>query len=120
MAHKVPGRARRHKPAEVRRDRRRAQQQTVRRALGEQMATVIRTGIEAALEAEMTALVGRPKYARRATAPLQATGARGSRCGQDWARRGARAGHDPRTLLTGLAAGVGRGPRVAWICRGAV
>jgi transposase-like protein len=120
MAHKVPGRARRHKPAEVRRDRRRAQQQTVRRALGEQIATVIRTGIEAALEAEMSALVGRAKYARRATAPLRATGARCSRCGQDWARRWVRAGHYTRTLLTVLAAVVVRVPRVACICRGTV
>jgi transposase-like protein len=120
MAHKVSGRARRHKPAEVRRDRRRAQQQTVRRALGEQIATVIRTGSEAALEAEMTALVGRAKYARRATAPLRATGARCSRCGQDWARRWVRAGHYTRTLLTVLAAVVVRVPRVACICRGTV
>jgi len=120
MAHKVPGRARRNKPAEVRRDRRRAQQQTVRRALGEQIATVIRAGIEAALEAEMTALVGRAKYARRATAPLRATGARCSRCGQDWARRWVRAGHYSRTLLTVLAAVVVRVPRVACICRGTV
>jgi transposase-like protein len=120
MAQKVPGRARRNKPAVVRRDQRRAQQQTVRRALGEQIATVIRTGIEAALEAEMTALVGRAKYARRATAPLRATGARCSRCGQDWARRWVRAGHYTRTLLTVLAAVVVRVPRVACICRGTV
>ena len=87
MGQRVAGPRRRSKPTPVSRERRRAQQRAVRRRLGGAIAAVIRDAIEAALEAEVTALAGRARYARRAAAPLRRAGVRCSQCGQDWAPR---------------------------------
>jgi transposase-like protein len=120
MAQRVAGGRGRRKPPPVSRARRRAQQQAVRRRLGAAVAAVLRTEIEAALEAEVTALLGRAWYARRGTAPLRPAGVCCSRCGQDWAPRLVRAGHYTRTLLTALAAVEISVPRVGCRCRGTV
>jgi putative transposase len=120
MGQRVAGGRGRRKPPPVSRARRRAQQQAVRRRVGAAVATVLRTELEAALEAEVTALLGRPWYARRGTAPLRPAGVVCSRCGQDWAPRLVRAGHYTRTLLTALAAVELRVPRVGCRCRGTV
>jgi hypothetical protein len=120
MGQRVAGGRGRRKPPSVSRERRRTQQQAVRRRLGAAVALVIRAELEAALDAEVTALIGRPWYARRAAAPLRPAGVVCSRCGQDWAPRLVRAGHYTRTLLTALAAVVVRVPRVGCRCRGTV
>jgi len=120
MGQRVAGGRGRRKPAPVSRARRRAQQQAVRRRVGAAVADVIRAEIEAALEAEVTALIGRAWYARRGAAPLRPAGVVCSRCGQDWAPRLVRAGHYTRTLLTTLAAVEVRVPRVGCRCRGTV
>jgi hypothetical protein len=120
MGQRVAGGRGRRKPPPVSRARRRAQQQAVRRRVGAAVADVLRAELEAALEAEVTALLGRAWYARRGTAPLRPAGVQCSRCGQDWAPRLVRAGHYTRTLLTTLAAVEVRVPRVGCRCRGTV
>ncbi len=120
MGQRVAGGRGRRKPPPVSRARRRAQQQAVRRRVGAAVATVRRVELEAALEAEVTALLGRRWYARRGTAPLRPAGVVCSRCGQDGAPRLVRAGHYPRTLRTALAAVEIRVPRVGCRCRGTV
>src|SRR3954469_10784131 len=103
MAKRVARRPRRNKPQPVSGERRRHHQRALRRQMGAAVAAVLREAIEAALEAEVTALLGREKYARRASAPLEPAGARCSRCLQDWRARFVRAGHYARTLLLALA-----------------
>src|SRR5262249_24525653 len=120
MRQRVTGGRGRRKPAPVSRARRRAQQQAVRRRLRGAGAAGGRAAVEAGVEAEVTALLGRPGYARGGTAPLGPAGVVCSRCGQDWAPRLVRAGHYPRTLLTALAAVELRVPRVGCRCRGTV
>jgi hypothetical protein len=68
------------------------------------MATVVQQAINAALDAKVPVLLGRPKYGRRHTAVPQRTGARCTGCQQDWAPRFWRDGHYARTLLTTHAA----------------
>jgi transposase-like protein len=108
------GRRRKTRAAVATRERQQAQQQTVRARLRQEMAALVQRVVEDALEAEVTALLGRAAYARRATAPQRATGARCNRCQQDWAPKFARAGSYRRTLLTLEAAVVLRVPRVSW------
>ena len=114
------GRRRKTRAAVATRERQQAQQQTVRARLRQEMAALVQRVVEDALEAEVTALLGRAAYARRATAPQRATGARCNRCQQDWAPKFARAGSYRRTLLTLEAAVVLRVPRVSCSCGGQV
>ena len=45
---------------------------------------VVQETLEQALADEVTALLGRPKYARRGEAPLRRAGATCAQCQQDW------------------------------------
>lgn len=122
MARRVAGGRSRRKAraaAAPRHDQQR-QQRAVRARLLEMVAAVVKQVVEAALEAEVTALLGRARYARRARAPLRPTGARCHKCQQGWARQCYRAGGYRRSLLTTLAAVVIRVPRVACRCGGVV
>jgi len=83
-----------------------------------EVGRVVQRAIEAALEAEVTALLGRAKYARRASAPRERSGLRCGRCQQDWRPRLRRAGSYRRTLLTLPAALRVRVPRVGCRCGG--
>src|SRR5688500_14958142 len=114
------GRRRKARVAAAARERQQAQQQVVRARLRQELARLVERVVEEALEAEVTALLGREAYARRATAPQRATGARCNRCQQDWAPKFSRAGSYRRTLLTTAAAVVLRVPRVSCSCGGQV
>jgi hypothetical protein len=120
MAKKVLPRAPRRKARVVERARQREQQQAVREQLLAAIAAVVTTVLEQALEAEVTAVVGRARYARRATAPQQRAGVKCARCGLDWGPRLWRDGHYRRTLLLLLAAVRIRVPRLACRCGGTV
>jgi hypothetical protein len=120
MAKKVTRRPRRGKPTPVSRERRRTQVRTVLAEVRRAIATVVQQAINAALDAEVTTLLGRPKYARRHTAVPQRTGARCTGCQQDWAPRFWRDGHYVRTLLTTHAAVTIAMPRLRCICGGSV
>jgi transposase-like protein len=117
---KVAQRRRRSKPRAVSSARRRAAQRAVQAAVQRQVAEVVRQTVEGALEAEVTALLGRERYTRRRTAPPRVLGATCSRCGLDWTWRGYRDGHYARTLLTLLAAVVVRVPRLRCCCGGTI
>jgi Transposase, Mutator family len=97
-------------------EQRRAQQQRVSARLQAGIAAVVQQVFEAALEAEVAALLGRDKYARRATAPAEAAEARCGGCGQAWRPRLWRAGSYWRTLVTLWAVIRLRVPRVACRC----
>jgi transposase-like protein len=86
----------------------------------QQVGEVVRQAVEAALEAEVTALLGRERYIRRRTAPPRLLGAACSRRGLAWTWRSYRAGHYSRTLLTLLAAVVVRVPRLRCCCGGTI
>jgi putative transposase len=120
MAQKVLPRAARRKARVVERAEQRAQQQALREQLLAAIAAVVTTIVEQALEDEVTALVGRAKYARRATAPSRPAGVVCSRCGLDWGPRLWRGGYYTRTLLLLLAAVRIRVPRLACRCGGTV
>jgi transposase-like protein len=120
MAQRVAQRKRRGKPAAVGAARRRAHQRQVRARLRAEIAGVVRQAVEHALEDEITAVLGRAKYQRRATAPLRAAGAGCSRCRLDWAPRMFRAGSYRRTLVTTEACVALRVPRRGCLCGGTV
>lgn len=120
MAQKVTRRKRRGKPTAVSGARRRAQQRAVQAQLRAVLTQVVQETMQQVLADEVTALLGRGPYQRRATAPQRPAGARCSRCGQDWAPRFARAGSYPRTLLTLAALVALRVPRVSCVCGGQV
>ena len=120
MAQKVLPRAARRKARAVEQAQQREQQQAVREQLLAQMAVVVTRVVEQALEAEVTVLLGRAKYARRTTAPPRRTGVVCSRCGQDWGPRWWRDSHYTRTLLLLVAAVRLRVPRLACRCGGNV
>lgn len=111
---------RKAKAAQAKQACQRAQQRAVQARLHAQMACLVQEVMEGALEAEVSALLGREAYARRTSAPKRRTGASCNRCGQDWAPRFSRAGSYRRTLLTVTAAVVVRVPRVACVCGGTV
>jgi transposase-like protein len=120
MAQRVARARRRGKPRPKARAERREHQQRVERTVRTALEQVLTATLEQALADEITAVVGRPRYARRRTAPAQRTGAACSRCGQDWAARLQRGGFYPRTLLTTLGAVRLQVPRVSCVCGGTV
>lgn len=120
MAVRVAGRARRRQPAAVGRERRRRAQQRVRARLRAAVRTVVQAAVERALEEEVTGLLGRAKYRRRAAAPKRRVAATCSRCGSDWGPRLWRAGGYRRTLLTATGLVAVRVPRVGCRCGGTV
>ncbi len=120
MSTRVAGRRRRGKPAAVSAARRRAQQRAVRATLRQEITALVQQTVEQALAGEVTALLGRARYARRRSGPQRRAGAVCSRCPQDWAPRFSRAGSYPRTLLTLDAQVTLRVPRVSCVCGGTV
>lgn len=120
MAARVARRAKRRKAATVAAARRRAAQRQVRAELRVEVERAVKATVERALEREVAALVGREKYARRATAAWETTAARCSACGASWSTRFWRAGSYRRTLLTVAAAVELRVPRVGCLCGGTV
>jgi putative transposase len=120
MPVRVAGRARRRQPAAVGRERRRRAQQRVRARLRAEVRAVVQAAVERALDEEVTELLGRGRYARRAAAPKRRVAARCSRCGSDWGPRLWRAGRYRRTLLTATGLVAVRVPRVGCRCGGTV
>src|ERR1051325_7259746 len=117
---KVAQQRRRSKAPVVSGARRRAAQPAVQAAVQQRVTELVRRAVEAALDDEVTALLGRGRYTRRRTAPPRLLGAARSRCGLDWTWRGYRDGHYARTLLTLLAAVVVRVPRLRCCCGGTI
>lgn len=113
-------RRRGRKAAEVSGERRRAQQRAVSAALRTEVARAVQAAVEGALDAEVTALLGRARYERRARAPREPAEAWCARCDQGWRPRLWRAGSYQRTLLTSAAAVRVRVPRVGCRCGGTV
>jgi transposase-like protein len=120
MAQRVARRGQRSKAVAVSAARRRTQRRAVQARIHEQVAAVVQQAVEQALEAEVTALLGRARYSLRRTAPPRLLGAACSRCGLDWTWRAFRAGHYARTLLTLLAAVRVRVPRLRCCCGGTI
>src|SRR5581483_613060 len=120
LAKRVARRGRRSKAVAGRAARRRTPRQRVQARLEEPVAAVVQQAVEPALEAVVTALLGRERYSRRRPAPPRLLGAACSRCGVDWTGRAVRAGPYSRTLLTLLAAVRVRGPRLRCGCGGTI
>lgn len=120
MATRVPRRKRRGKPRPVAAAQRRAQQRAVQQRLQADITHVVQQTLERALADEVTALLGRERYARRRTGPQRRAGAACSQCGLDWAPRLSRAGSYPRQVLTLQALVPLRVPRVSCVCGGTV
>jgi transposase-like protein len=120
MAQSVARRKRRGKPAPQSAERRRQQQRQLQRELAGRIGRVVQETLEQALADEVTALLGRPKQARRGEAPLRRAGATCAQCQQDWAPRFSRAGNYRRTLSTTVATVTLRVPRVSCGCGGQV
>jgi transposase-like protein len=120
MAQSVARRKRRGKPAPQSAERRRQQQRRLQRELAGRIGRVVQETLEQALADEVTALLGRPKYARRGEAPRRRAGATCAQCQQDWAPRFSRAGSYRRTLSTTVATVTLRVPRVSCVCGGQV
>jgi transposase-like protein len=120
MAQKVLPRALRRKARVLERAHQREQQQVLRQQLLTAIAEVVARVFEQALEAEVTALLGREKYARRTSGAQQPVRAVCSRCRLAWAARLWRDGHYARTLLLLVAAVRIRVPRLACRCGGSV
>ena len=120
MAKKVARRAVRRKPAKVAAAKRRAAQERARAEVKAGVGRVVAEAVEGALRAEVTELLGRERYGRRAGAERKAVRARCSGCGADWSTRFVRGGSYSRTLLTVAAAVELKVPRVACICGGTV
>lgn len=120
MAVRIAQRRRRNKAQAIQKERRREKQRAVRAEIARTVEQVVREAVERALEAEVAELLGRPKYARRKTAPLRAVAAYCSRCQQNWGPRLERAGSYTRTLLTLEVDVTVRVPRVACVCGGTV
>jgi transposase-like protein len=99
---------------------RRAQQRRVQQQLDRAIEQIVQQTLEQALADEVTALLGRARYARRRTGPQQRAGAACSRCGLDWAPRLSRAGTYPRQVLTLQALVPLRVPRLSCVCGGTV
>ena len=116
MAKTVARRAKRRKAPAVSPKRRRAQQQRLLAQIGAGIGQVVKAALEGALQAEVTALLGREKYQRRKTAPAERAGLPCGGCQQDWRPRLQRAGSYQRTLLTLVAAVVLRVPRIGCRC----
>jgi transposase-like protein len=100
----------------VSREQRRAQQRRLTTEIRAGIAEVVQQAIEAALQAEVAALLGRPKYARRTTGSQAPSGVRCGHCGATWGARFWRAGSYQRTLLTVVAAITVRVPRLSCRC----
>ena len=100
--------------------RRRIQQRAVRAALTQEITRLVQQTVEQALADEVTALLGRERYARRRSGPQRRAGAVCSACQLDWAPRLLRAGSYRRTLLTLDAVVSLRVPRVSCVCGGTV
>ena len=120
MGTRVARRKRRGKPAAVAAGQRRAQQRRVQQQLQTAIEQVVQQTLEQALMDEVTALLGRERYARRRTGPQQRAGVACSRCGLDWAPRLRRAGSYPRQVLTLQGLVSLRVPRLSCICGGTV
>jgi transposase-like protein len=120
VAKKVLPRTQRRKARVVERAQRRAQQQALRDQMLAAVTTLLTQLFERALEDEVTAVLGRAKYARRSAAPQQRAGVPCSRCGQDWGPRLWRDGHYERSLLLLLAVLRIRVPRLGCRCGGNV
>jgi hypothetical protein len=120
MAQRLAQRKRRGKPPAVGAARRRAHQRRVQVHIRAEIATVVQQAVEHALADEITLVLGRAKYQRRATAPQRSAGAGCSRCRLDWAPRLFRAGSYRRTLVTTAACVALRVPRLGCLCGGTV
>lgn len=120
MALRVARRKRRGKPQAVAAAARRAQQRAVQQGLQTEITQVVQQTLEQALADEITARLGRERYARRRTGPQRRAGVACSRCGLDWAPRLFRAGSYRRQLVTLQALVPLRVPRLSCVCGGTV
>jgi hypothetical protein len=117
---RVARQTRRGKPVAVSAARRQPPQRSVRTGLTREITALVQQTVEQALADEVTALLGRERYARRQSGPQQRAGAVCSQCQLDWAPRLPRAGSYRRTLLTLEAPVSVRVPRVSCVCGGTV
>jgi Transposase, Mutator family len=99
-----------------RRRRQRQLQSTIDAALGR----IVRANIEAALQGEVTLLLGRPKNARRDRTDPTVVRARCNKCGTELRRQFSRAGFYPRSILTFTTWSPLAVPRVSCVCGGMV
>src|SRR5947209_5386967 len=118
MKQRVAQRKPRGKARPVAAAQQRAQYQKIGEALRRGFERLVQETLQTALDEEVTALLGRAKYARRRTGPQRPAGVRCSRCGLDWAARLRRDGHYARLVLTRYAVVAVRIPRLRCVCGG--
>ena len=120
MGQTVARRAKTRKRRQVERKQRREQQGRVQAAIDAAIGAVVGPQIEAALQAEVTQLLGRAKGERRDEADPTEVTARCKRCGSQRRNRFYRAGSYRRSLLTFEVGTTVRVPRVSCVCGGLV
>lgn len=103
-----------------RRDTRRAYMEQLQAQLQAIVREVIGRCVKAALEAEVTELLGRTSYARRATAPRRVAQAHCNRCGTRATWMFSRNGHYPRQLETNWGLVRFQMPQLKCECGGSV
>lgn len=104
MATSVARTRARRKPAKVAAGPRRARQRQVRDLILQAIVQTVKAVVEAALDLEVTELLGRERYARRSSAGHGTIRAKCSRCGSNWPAHFWRGGSYRRTLLVLSAA----------------
>lgn len=120
MSEKVARRAKTRKQRQMKRAARREQQGQTQAVIDRVITEVVRDVITEALNAEVTALLGRGPGERRDLADETEVAARCNRCGTRRRNQFYRAGTYPRSLLTFETWAEPRVPRVSCRCKGMV
>lgn len=120
MSTKLPRRAKTRKKRNVSDHQRRRRQRQLQATIDGNLSEIVRTSFEAALQGEVTELLGRPKNARRDRTDPTVVRARCNKCGTQLRRRFSRAGTYTRGILTFATWSAVAVPRVSCDCDGMV
>ena len=120
MSTTLPRRAKTRKQHQINESHRRRRQRQLQARIDQTLSEIVRTSIEAALEDEITEVLGRPKHARRNPTDLSVVRARCNKCGTQLRRQFSRAGTYRRSILTFATGSSLAVPRVSCECAGMV
>lgn len=120
MSTTVPRRPKTRKKREINESQRRRRQRQLQGVIDRSLSEIVRGRFEAALQDEITELLGRPKHARRKRTDATVVRARCNKCGTQFRRQFSRAGTYPRSILTFAVWSSLAVPRVSCDCAGMV
>jgi len=120
MTTTVPRRSKSRKRREIKASQRRRRQRQLQATIDRSMSEIVRGSFEAALQGEITELLGRPKHARRNRTDPTVVRVRCNKCGTQLRRQFSRAGFYSRSILTFATGSSLAVPRVSCDCAGMV